>query len=312
MNPLNPKLSLAIVNWNTRELLLKCLASLRVEARRMPLEVIVVDNGSQDSSGEAVRRLFPEVVLIANQKNRGFAAATNQALAQAKAPFWGLLNPDTEVRPGALEIMVATLEQNPELMVVGPQLLYGDNTIQPSGRKFPTLFRTWLDGVLPARIRQSSWWKKEVFGRTDFSVPTLVDEVSGACLVARQDAFQRNGLLDEQFFIYFEEVDWFMRLVRQGGKVRYEPRAQVFHHWSAAVDQLNEEGILFNYESAFKFWRKYRGWQGELIMRGISVFHVMIWCLAGIFCKPWQDLPKQWRRYGKILGLALNLWRVKA
>ncbi len=308
-----PRLSVAIVNWNTRDLLLRCLASLRQAAGQLDMEIIVVDNGSHDGSVPAVQDQYPEVVLIANPESRGFAAGTNQALSRARAPVWALVAPDAEMKPGALSRLYGELTGEPGLMAVGPQLLNTDGSLQPSGRRFPTLGRMFWEGLLPEKIKQTKWWQRQVFGRVDFTQPTDVDEVSGACLLARREAFERIGLLDEQFFIYYEEVDWFLRLAREGGKVRYQPAAQVYHHWGAGMAQMKGEGVLIHYRSAFRFWRKHRGWCGELAARVITLFHSQYWMigrfiLTALFIRPWKNLAGRLALYFKIFFLAGG-WR---
>ena len=312
MNRPGPLISIAVVNWNTRERLLKCLHALRAEAACLALEVIVVDNGSYDRSAQAVQEQFPEILLLANRENRGFAAGINQALQRAQAPFWVLLNPDTQIQPGALQILVQDLEAHPEAWVVGPKLLNTDNSLALSGRRFPTLTRTWLEGLLPRKARDSDWWKRTVFGRLDFDVPVEVDEVSGACFMARQEVFKKIGFLDERFFIYFEEVDWFMRLAAAGGKVRYQPRARVFHQGGAATGRMKNKGILFNYRSQFKFWRKYRGRRGEVLVRMITACHALARTMGSLIkalslSKSRRNLLGQMELNLKVFLLALGL-----
>lgn len=307
-----PLLSVAIVNWNTRDLLLVCLASLAAESQRLPLEVIVVDNGSSDGSAEAVRAKFPEVKLLTNPSSVGFAAGTNQALKLATAPFWAFLGPDAEVKPNALLFLVQELQANPAVMAVGPKLLNSDGSLQPSGRRFPTLARAFLEGLLPDPVKRTNWWRQQVFGRRDFGQPAKVDEVSGACLVARREAFERLGQLDEQFYIYYEEVDWFLRLAKAGGQVRYLPRAEVYHRWGAGMAQMKGEGVLINYRSGFRFWRKHRGLAGEVLARATAAAHALIWSLGRVlltvlFLRSWRELPGRLWLYGQIMSLAVGL-----
>ncbi|MEW6516277.1 MAG: glycosyltransferase family 2 protein [candidate division FCPU426 bacterium] len=308
----SPRVSVAVVNWNTRDLLLKCLASLRAESSFLPLEIIVVDNGSSDGSPEAVRAQYPEVLLLTNPASVGFAAGTNQALRRATAPFWAFVAPDAELKPRALLTLVGELQARPELMAVGPKLLNSDGSLQPSGRRFPAPGRFFLEDLLPGCLKRTAWWQRRVFGRLDFDRPALVDEVSGACLVARREAFERVGLLDEQFFIYYEEVDWFKRLAATGGRVGYVPSAEVFHHWGAGMAQMKGEGVLINFRSAFKYWRKHRGIRGEGLARAAVAAHAVGWSLGRlaltvVFRKPWRELPARLGLYAQVLALALGM-----
>jgi GT2 family glycosyltransferase len=268
---------MAIVNWNTRELLLNCLEALKNEARGLALEVIVVDNASSDHSAEAVRRQYPDVQVQANPDNLGFARATNQALRQARGQFWGLINPDAEMKPGALGILIQELKARPDVMVVAPQLLNTDGSLQPSGRKFPTLFLTCLEGLLPGAWKKTKWWQALRFGRTDFSRACFVDEVSGACFIARREAFSLVGFLDEWYYIYFEEVDWFLRLAQQGGRVLYQPAARVVHHWGASLTQIPDQAFVIHLRSGLYYWRKHRGFAGEWCYHLITLLQVGVW-----------------------------------
>jgi GT2 family glycosyltransferase len=274
-----PELSLVIVNWNTREPLLRCLASLRAAGRECALEVIVVDNGSTDHSVEAVAADWPEAVLIRNPDNRGFAAAANQGLRWAHAPFLGLLNPDAEVLPGALTELLAAFQDQPQVWAVGPQLLNSDDSLQASGRRFPSLLRFWAAGIFPAAWQRSPGWQRWVFGRTDFSRPTLVDEVSGACFIARREAWERLGWLNEAYFLYFEEVDWFRRLATAGKTVAYVPSAWVRHAGGASADQNQGASRLENFRSVLIYFRTHHGLGAELAARFIALTQLAVWSL---------------------------------
>ncbi len=312
MNKPGPQISIAIVNWNTREHLVKCLRALPAGSAGLTLEIIVVDNGSSDGSAAVMRKQFPEIRLLANRENRGFAAGVNQALNRAQAPFWMLLNPDTEIQPQALQIMLADLEAHPEAWAVGPKILNGDGSLLPSGRKFPTMFRTWMEGLLPRGIKASDWWKRAVFGRLDFEVPVEVNEVSGACFLARKKVFEKIGFLDERFFLYYEEIDWFLRLAAAGGKVRYQPRARIIHHWGAGANKTQGESILLYYRSQFKFWRKHH--RGEIVIRLMAACNAMVWTVGSMIkalClgKAGRNLPARLVIYLKVFVLALGLRR---
>ncbi|MCK5219484.1 glycosyltransferase family 2 protein [bacterium] len=310
MNKAEPQISIAIVNWNTREYLVKCLQALRAGAAGLTLEIIVVDNASSDGSAKAVAEQFPEIQLLANRENLGFAAGINQALNLAQAPFCMLLNPDTEMQPQALQIMLEDLEAHPEAWAVGPKLLNGDGSILPSGRKFPTMFSTWMEGLLPRRVKASDWWKKAVFGRLDFEVPVEVNEVSGACFITRQKVFEKIGFLDERFFLYYEEVDWFLRLAAAGGKVRYQPRARIIHHWGAGANKTQGESVLLYYRSQFKFWRKHH--RGEIVIRIMTACNAVVWTVGSLIKalglgEVRRNLPVRLPIYIKLFFLALGL-----
>jgi N-acetylglucosaminyl-diphospho-decaprenol L-rhamnosyltransferase len=251
----SPLLSVAMVNWNTRDLLLACLTSLAAESSRLPLEIIVVDNASSDRSSEAIRTQFPEVRLLENDHNAGFALAMNQALRLASAPYLCLLNPDCEIKAGALLSLCQELQGHADILAIGPQLLNTDGSIQRSGRKLPSLLNTLCNALLPERVKKSDWFIQRVFGRTDFTQPAQVEELSGACFLTRRELFEKVGWLDEAFFLYYEEVDWFRRIAALPGRVIYYPQARIVHHWGASAKQAGE-AWLWNYRSEIHYWRK--------------------------------------------------------
>lgn len=293
MSPI-PQISVAIVNWNTGELLRQCLFALERGAGGLRLEIIVVDNASTDGSADRVRKEFPGVRWVQNSVNLGFAAATNQALRLGRAEYCLLLNPDTEVRPDALRVLWGDLLAHPEASAVGPQLLNSDRSLQPSGRRFPTLGRVFWEGFLPELCTRTRIWKQWVFGRLDFSRPAEVDEVSGACFLTRKKTMEDVGFLDERFFMDFEEVDWFLRAAQKGYRARYQPLARVVHHWGAGVRQTRWAGLRRHCQSEFVFWEKHRGVGGRLAVRWLrgaqSLVRLLFWLACG-----WL-VPRQWPR----------------
>jgi GT2 family glycosyltransferase len=233
-------LSVVIVSYNVRQHLLACLESVRasLQAGELCGEAIVVDNASRDGTVEAVRAAFPEVEVIVNRENRGFAAANNQGIRRSRGRVVVLLNPDTRVEGDALVQMMRVLDENPEIGVVGPRLVYPDGRTQPSRRRFPTL----LTGFLESTVVQDYWRDNRVLRRyyvADRSDDERqeVDWLVGACLAVRRQAIQTAGLLDERFFLYSEEVEWCWRIRKAGWRIVYLPDATVYHHESASAGQ---------------------------------------------------------------------------
>jgi N-acetylglucosaminyl-diphospho-decaprenol L-rhamnosyltransferase len=230
-------LSIVIVSWNVRDLLRQCLRSIIANLRLADLptcEVIVVDNVSTDGSADMVRAEFPNVHLIVNAENRGFPAANNQGLALATGRYVLILNPDTEVIGGALATMVAYADANPDVGVIGPQLLNDDAdkcpSVQSSRRRFPTLATalfesTWLQAWAPRHLLQHYYVQDQPDDAT-----LDVDWVKGAALMARREAIEQVGPMDEEYFMYSEELDWCKRFKDAGWRVIYLPAAQVIHY----------------------------------------------------------------------------------
>lgn len=269
-------LSIVIVSWNVRRLLRRCLESIhRPEAprrrdrsaafglgkdeARLTIEIIVVDNGSQDGSVEMVRKRFSDVHLIANEENRGFSAANNQGIHVADGRYVLVLNPDTEVTGGALATLVAFADGHPDVGLAGPQLLNPDGTIQSSRRRFPTLLTalfesTWLEPWAPPGLLKRYY----VLDQPD-DVIQDVDWITGAAMLVRQAAIDDVGLLDEGFFMYSEELDWCKRLREGGWRIVYVPRAQIVHYAGKSSEQMVAARHVHFQTSKVRYFGKHHG-----------------------------------------------------
>lgn len=223
-----PILSVVIVNWNTADILLDCLHSIAAQTR-VAYDVWVVDNGSHDDSCERVRAVFPDVHLIANSDNRGFAAANNQALRLVQGDYILLLNSDTVVLNGALDAMVAFLHARPEIGAVGPRLLNADGSLQPSAHRFYSTWGSLVENQLVTRLVPWRFAHTPWLNLFDHSIARPVDWVCGAALMLRRQTLQRVGLLDEAFFMYAEEIDWQMRMRQADIPVWFIPHARIIH-----------------------------------------------------------------------------------
>jgi GT2 family glycosyltransferase len=231
--PAELDLSIIIVSYNVRDLLLACLASLEgwLATTTHRVEVIVVDNASSDGSADSVRRRFPSTKLIELANNLGFAAANNRAAAQARGEALVFLNPDTTVAGDAFGQMLSYLHEHSDVGVVGPRIVYPDGTTQPTRRRFPTR-RT---GFLESTIVQQFWHDNRALRRyyvADRSNDELqeVDWLVGACLMVRRETLASAGLFDERFFMYSEEVEWAHRVHEAGWRIVYLPSALIVHH----------------------------------------------------------------------------------
>ncbi|RLC85667.1 MAG: glycosyltransferase family 2 protein [Chloroflexi bacterium] len=252
-------LSVVIVNWNVRDLLRRCLLSILASSQTCKFEIIVVDNASTDGSVEMVRAELPAVHLIANTENRGFPAANNQGLAIARGRYVLLLNPDTEVVGDALATMVAFADAHPDVGMIGPQLLYADGSVQSSRRRFPTLATgflesTWLERYAPRRLLE----RYEFLDQPD-DVVQDVDWLYGAALMARREAVEQVGPMDEGYFMYSEELDWCRRFRDTGWRVVYLPAAQIVHHEGKSSEQVVAARHIHFQTSKVRYFRKYHG-----------------------------------------------------
>lgn len=260
-----PDVTVAVVGYRTRDLVLECLASVFRYADDLRVEAVLVDNASGDGTGAAVRERFPTVRVIENRENRGFAAATNQALCQARGRHVLLLNPDARLTGGALQALVALLDAERDVAAAAPRLVYADGALQPSCRRFPTAWGVFcavagLDRIWPGCPRFGRYRMTE-FGH---DVRRDVDQPMGACLLVRREAIAQVGLLDERFFLYFEDVDWCLRLRQAGWRVAFEPAATVVHLANRSSRQIGPRRWRLYVESLLRYFAKHHGLLGAV------------------------------------------------
>jgi len=250
--------SIIIVNWNTRDILRNCLLSIYEQTKEIYFEVIVVDNASTDGSVEMVKKDFPQVILIENTENRGFAAANNQSIAVAKGRYVLLLNSDTLILDKAIFKTVMSADANPKAAVVGCRVLNPDRTLQPTCFMFPSLLNMFLSSTYLFKLfpkskffgrEQMSWWN-----RND---TREVDVVTGCFMLVRRMAIEQTGLMDEQFFFYGEETDWCYRFRQGGWKVLFIPDAEIVHLGGQSSKQMASQMALQLRGSILQFMHKH-------------------------------------------------------
>lgn len=267
------RLSVIVVSWNVCRLLRRSLETLYEDLQHSGLaeneyEVFVVDNASGDGSAAMVAAEYPAAHLIANEANLGFAAANNQALRLSKGRYVLLLNPDTEVLPGALPELLRFLSEHSRAGVVAPQLLNSDGSIQRSCRAFPT-----FAGMLYELLGLSRMFPhNKIFGSYkmldfDHRSQRLVDQPEGACLLIRRQVIEQVGMLDEGYFMLFEEVDWCYRIIQDGWEIWFDPAAQVVHHFGQSIKQVKTRMIISSHRGLFRFWNKHYC-RGRWYLRG--------------------------------------------
>lgn len=257
-------LSVLIVNWNTRDLLCQCLASIQSFPPSCPHEVIVVDNCSDDGSAEAVKAQFPWVKLLASDSNLGYAAGNNLAFSEATGDYLLTLNPDTKFIDDSLDVSLESLLNNPSAGVLGPQLLGFDKKIQKSVRGFPTvvgIFGHWtkLDKLFPKGPLGS-------YSLPDFDYGSEgpAPQPMGTFLLFRRSALETVGdpkkPFDTQFPIFFNEVDLLYRLKLAGWACWYTPRARVLHLHGASTRQVRKSMVWESHNSLVRYMRKHLRW----------------------------------------------------
>jgi GT2 family glycosyltransferase len=256
------------------------------------VEVFVVDNGSVDDSVTSVREQFSEATVIQNRMNDGFAKANNQALKLSRGGYVLLLNPDTQVKEGAIRNLKAFMDHHPETGVVGAQLLNPDESKQNSIANFPSLATELLNKSVLRWLFPKTFPGKE----KTYSGPIEVDSVIGACMMVRREVMEKVGLLDEDYFLFFEETDWCYRFKNAGWKIYHHPQAEIYHFQGKSAEKEKKRAKVEYYRSRYRFFKKNRGaWQwfvllvGLLIKLGFEFFSTAIVCiLTGFAVKRWR------------------------
>jgi hypothetical protein len=223
----------------------------------------VIDAASSDGTAEAVARAFPSVRLLPSSENLGFTRGNNRALRIARGRHLLLLNPDTVVRAGAIELMARYLDAHPDVGAVGPKLLFPDGTVQESRYRFPTRLTAFVEGTVLQRWLGESQVVRDFHLRDRSSDEVQdVDWLYGACVMVRREAARQVGLFDEGFFMYSEEVDLCRRIRGGGWRIVYLPTPEVVHHEGKSSEQNPAARDLRFHESRFRYYAKHhgRGW----------------------------------------------------
>lgn len=268
MKTASKDLSIIIVNWNTCELLAQCLHSLYKTIQNLYFEIFVVDNASSDRSIEMVRRLFTEVRLIENTDNVGFVRANNQAIDRCNGRYVLLLNSDTKVLSGSIEEMVRFMDKHPSAGAAGARLLNPDGSFQASYSPFPTLWQEIL--ILSTLGRCLIRPSFPSYGpQTETGAQRIRGYVEGACIIARHEAIDKVGGLDERIFMYAEDVDWCYRLYMAGWEVWYLPQATIIHHGGQSSKQLQKQMEAELYCSRLYFFSKHYSKAASLSLKAL-------------------------------------------
>jgi N-acetylglucosaminyl-diphospho-decaprenol L-rhamnosyltransferase len=296
------KLSIVIVSWNTCDLLRRCLETVFAYAPPVSFDVWVVDNHSQDETVAMVQTAFPQVRLIVNQNNSGFAGANNQAIRASSGEYVLLLNPDTEVRPEAVAALVDFLDERPDAGGAGSMLLNPDGSLQPSCYPMLTGFRELWRLLHLDRVRRFGIYDMHSWDKVS---PRRVEVIQGASLIVRRSILDRIGLLDDSYFMYTEEVDLCYRIQQAGWSLYWLPQSQVVHYGGQSTRQVAAEMFLHLYGSKVKFFRKHYG-------RFTTAFYKLTLALASLLrlaLSPFLWLQPAGNRQAQ-LALARNYYQL--
>jgi len=308
-------ISVSIVSYNTKDYLRACLVSLfeRRDAGEVSLEVIVADNGSTDGSPEMVRDEFPEVILVDPGGNVGYGRGNNAAVARASGRYFFILNSDTEVQPGALSTLLGYMDANPTVGMVGAQLVWPDGRDQPSCSTDPPLSvvfweQTFLHKLVPGNKTTSAYQMTDRDGvRTQ-----EVDQVCGACFFVRREAWKAIDGFDPAYFMYFEDIDFCIRLRRAGWPIVFLPEARIMHHLGASSTKdwrVRARMIASHNQSRYYFYTRNEGWSRGAILKFLVVLgaalRLFAWSLIALTGK--KGAPDQVRMFWRVLWLSLKM-----
>ncbi|OQY11239.1 MAG: hypothetical protein B6I30_07180 [Desulfobacteraceae bacterium 4572_187] len=245
-------ISIIIVNWNTRELLLECLASIFETAIKATFEVWLVDNASTDGSVESAKKKYPDINIIVNEKNLGFAAANNLAFKRMNGRYALLLNTDATLTNGAVNALYDFMEVNNKAGVACGQLLNTDGSRQNSIANYPSLLSLLFNETVLRILFPDKYPSK----RKEYIAPLEVDSCIGACMIVRKKAMDEVGIFDEGYFFFLEETDWAYRMKQAGWKIYFIPKARIFHAQGKSIGKSANKKIMF-YRSRYYFFKKW-------------------------------------------------------
>ncbi len=268
--------SVIIVSWNAKRYLLNCLQTLFVNKHEYRQEIIVVDNASTDGSADAINKRFSFVKLIRNKNNLGFAKANNIGINASAGRYICLINSDVIVRNECIERLLYYMDKHLEIGILGPMILNGDLSLQPSRMYFPTLARSFREALGLHLILSfaGSSSNRELYENKRNA--QAVDALSGCFLMVRQAAFQQVGLLDESYFMYLEDLDWCKRFHEYGWNVVYYPKAEAIHFGAMSSSILPSRFFREQLRSRLLYWDKHHGKVKQKIIAAISLLRILV------------------------------------
>jgi GT2 family glycosyltransferase len=270
-------ISVVIVGWNAEHYLELCLESLAKAPPRRSMEVLVVDNASTDGSAEMIEAKFPWVKLIKSSENLGFSKGNNVAIRQCQGQYIALVNPDVIVFPGCLDALADFLDQNPKVGNVGPRVFNPDMSQQSTCRHFPTLWNNFCSATaLATKFPKSRIFAGEHMLYFPHDRTLAVDVLVGCFSTIRRETFDEVGLLDENLFMYGDDLDWCRRCWKAGWQVVFYPGAQAIHDRGKTTAPYPVRFALAQQRSVLQYWKKHHGSWGVLGIWSIKMFHNLL------------------------------------
>ena len=255
-----PDASVIIVNWNAKQYLMTCLESIERHTHAVTAEIIVVDNASSDGTAEELRKRYPDVKLIESDVNAGFAKGNNVGIERATGRYICLVNPDVEFLDDCLGKLCRYMDLNQKVGICGPKILNKDGTIQYSCREYPSLWNNLCFALgLHRLFPQIAFFSNELMSYFDHNELREVDALSGCFMVARREATNEVGLLDDSFFMYSEDVDWCRRFHDKGWKVVFNPETEAMHYGGGSSENVSVRSAVEQERAILQYWSKHHG-----------------------------------------------------
>ena len=278
--------SVVLVSYNTRDLLLEAITSVIADDQRCTTEIIVVDNDSRDGSADAVSTMFPDVRLVKSPENVGFAAGVNLGLRNTHGRFVLLLNPDSRVKIGSIDALADYLDAHDNVGIVGPRVVDGAGRNQTSAWQFPSLVNLVLSGTYAYKLfPQSSVLNRERLAGAPLA--GRVDAVSGCAFMLRREVLEAIGPLDSSFFMYLEETDFCLRARMAGFETHFVPAGEVVHLGGKSSEQQPRRNFLEYRRSQLKYFSKHRSRLDTQLARMLLLMFLVLrlpyWLLRGMF-----------------------------
>ncbi len=269
--------SVVIVVWNAKKYVIECLESLRKHCGGFCDEVIIVDNASSDGTPELIAQMFPEFRLIRNSENLGFAKANNIGITQSSGEYVCLVNSDVKFTDDCLLPMLTFLSQNSQVGMVGPKMLSPDGEVRRSTMRFPTMWNEFCRALgLDIVFKRSRLFGGLLMRDFDHATTAPVEVLNGWFVVIRRRALNRVGLLDPQFFMYAEDLDWCYRFHKAGERVVFFADAGAIHYGGASSSNAPLRFYIEMCRANCQYWRKHHGWLGEIgFLANAAVYHLV-------------------------------------
>lgn len=266
--------SVVIVVWNAKQYVVECLDSLREHCKDICTEVIIVDNASSDGTPELIAQLFPEFKLIRNQENLGFAKANNIGIAHSTGEYVCLVNSDVKFLDDCISPMLSYFSEHPKVGVLGPRMLYPHGEVRRSTMRFPTLWNLFCRAVgLDIAFKRSRLFGGQLMGDFDHLRTAPVEVLNGWFMLIRRSAIERVGVLDPQFFMYGEDVDWCYRFYQAGEGIVFFAGSGAVHYGGGSSSKAPLRFSVEQCRANWQYWQKHHGWLSQKTFLGINALH---------------------------------------